>query len=283
VGAKQHTFAYEADLAKLQRVKNDIGHLENLVLGTGQDPGTLVGDIKGAAPPVRDIDLPEDSYGTGTIRIKIRNMSPRETQTHDIVRYLPLEIKLADVLDSGGLQVESNRTNGMCYVYTNGLVIGPLSNRTFNVKIRDKWNINRPRVALLKEKAQDVLVKVGSKMKFSSVEELLNGLVVELEAIEQEVGPEELNDKYVAFYREQAGRIDFIEQRINRIESALKPMTQTSKFGFEVKAPSSRTTWAIIYVILGFLAVMSVIFFLRWFSRTKAEALSGEASSVDEE
>jgi cytoskeletal protein RodZ len=48
-------------------------------------------------------------------------------------------------------------------------------------------------------------------------------------------------------------------------------MEITSRLGFKVKAPSPKTTWLLIYVILGFLAVLSVLFFLRWYHRTGNE------------
>ncbi len=46
---------------------------------------------------------------------------------------------------------------------------------------------------------------------------------------------------------------------------ALRPQTSSTKYGFKAKPPSMKTTWLIIYVILGFLALMSLLFFLRWY------------------
>ena len=40
----------------------------------------------------------------------------------------------------------------------------------------------------------------------------------------------------------------------------------------KIQAPTPKTTWIIIYIILGFLAVVSLLFFARWFGRGRGEA-----------
>jgi uncharacterized membrane protein YuzA (DUF378 family) len=39
----------------------------------------------------------------------------------------------------------------------------------------------------------------------------------------------------------------------------------------DVPRPDKRTTWIIIYIILGFLGIFSLLFFLRWFGKGKSE------------
>jgi len=53
---------------------------------------------------------------------------------------------------------------------------------------------------------------------------------------------------------------------VNRIDAALKPLSP--QLGFKIPAPDKRTTWLVIYAILGFLALISLLFFLRWFARS---------------
>jgi len=97
-----------------------------------------------------------------------------------------------------------------------------------------------------------------------------------LNSLEKEPVPTDLNDKYVAFFRQQAAKLDVIEQKIARVEAALKPIEKTSQLGFQAKPPSSKTTWLIIWIILGFLAFISLVFFFRWYGRSKAEKLTDE-------
>jgi hypothetical protein len=100
-------------------------------------------------------------------------------------------------------------------------------------------------------------------------------MIGQLVAIEKEDGPETLDQHYVAFFRDQARRLDRLEDQINRVKSALKPRSNTSKMGFKAKPPSMKTTWLIIYIILGFLALFSILFFLRWYGKSKSEELGG--------
>jgi hypothetical protein len=91
----------------------------------------------------------------------------------------------------------------------------------------------------------------------------LNTAAEDLDSVMKTVGPTELNPAYIAYYRRQADSLDKIEKKLNRVDAALKPL-QTNK-GFAIDAPDKKTTWLIIYIILGFLAVLSLLFFLRWY------------------
>jgi hypothetical protein len=103
-------------------------------------------------------------------------------------------------------------------------------------------------------------------------------MISDLKEMEKEAGPATLNDRYVAFYRDQSVRLDVIEQKVLRIESALRPKPKTTEYGFKAKPPSMKTTWLIIYIILGFLAIMSLLFFFRWFGKTNAERMDDKTN-----
>jgi hypothetical protein len=273
VKAIQHIRAYETDVLVIKKVKKSIRRIENLVLGAGMDPGSLVDDGRNTELAHRDADLPSDQYGVAIDRIIVKNTSPTFTRKVPIRRELPPEIKAADILDSAGLEIGIDPKNGLCFVYKDDLEVGPATNVIFNVKIRDKWNVNAPRIPVLKASASNVLDRIAAKAKFASVEQTLKTLMGDLDQMALEQGPKELNEKYVAFYRNQAERLDVIEQKIARIEAALRPIEKTTKLGFGGKAPTMKTTWMIIYIILGFLAVMSLLFFLRWFGKSKSETM----------
>jgi hypothetical protein len=273
VAAVQHIAAYEANMKALGRVKRDIGHIENLVLATGQDPGRLIGDDRRALRIRRDIELPESDYGTAVIQISVQNTSPSETRPIDVKRYLPSEVSPEDVLDPGGLNVATDPESGLSYVYIDDVSLKPGQERVFDVKIRDKWNINMPRIGALRNNASNLLSRINEKEAFASIETSLSGMILELDEIEAEKGPAELSPDYVAFYRDQAKRLDEVEMKINRVRAALKPIEKTEKYGFKVKPPSMKTTWIVIWIILVFLAFLSLLFFLRWYGKTREEQM----------
>ena len=275
VKAVQHVRAYDVNMERLKRLKLDIGHLENLVLATGQDPGKLIGDAKGAPEPVRDVDIPPEEYKIAVFRIVARNTSPNEKRKVPVRSELPVEIKPSDILDPGGLDVGKDARTGACYVFKSDVEIEAGETVVFNVKIRDKWNVNMHRVAPLRADAETILAKVVAKGSYRSIEDILKGALADLEKVEKERRPEVLGPEYVAFFRRQAERIDRIEEKINRIRAALRPPEKSTKLGFKAKPPSMKSTWMIIYIILGFLALVSLLFFLRWFGKSQAEQLGG--------
>ena len=267
----QHIRAYEANLERLKRIKTDLGYLENLVLSTGQDIGSLIGDVKEAPLPNGGDVILEGEYNVAVLRISVRNTSPKETRRVPIEKNLPEEIKLSDVLDAGELDVSTHPETDICYVFKNSVEIPPGETRVFEVKMRDKWNLADLRIPELRVRAEALLKRVGADGSFSAVEEGLQKLIEELDAVDAKKGPGEFSDRYVAFYRRQNDQLDRIEQRILRVESALRPQKNTQKYGFKAKPPSMKTTWLIIYIILGFLTVMSLLFFLRWYGGGKGK------------
>ncbi|MFC1453077.1 hypothetical protein ACFLSJ_06990 [Verrucomicrobiota bacterium] len=279
----QHIRAYEANLELLARVKRDVGHVENLVLGAGQDPGELVGAPAKLNPDTRrPVPRPKDGYRAAVIRISVRNTSPDETRTIHLKRDLPPEVHADDIIDADGLDVRTDPSRGLSYVEMKELSIAPAQTVSFDVRVRDKWNVNRPRAEVLVKASSELLSRVKAKGQYDSLETTLETIITELESIRQEQGPAVLNDAYVAFYRGQAGRLDVAEDKLNRIEDALQPIEAATKWGFNVQPPSPKTTWLIIYIILGFLAVVSLIFFFRWYGRTQAEKMDSPPHPPDQ-
>ncbi|MBN2301829.1 MAG: hypothetical protein JXN60_04865 [Lentisphaerae bacterium] len=280
IDAIQHIKAYDDNLIVLGSVKKCVGDLENMVLGVGQDPGKLIGDIRGAAQPNRDIEISPETYKTAIIRISVKNSSETQAKEIPVSRRLPTEIKANDILDSGELLVRTDPQTGHCYVYKTKVAIPANSTVLFEIKIRDKWDVNEPRIGLLENKANMILEAVSARRAYPSIEAKLKELLLLLVEIGKQEKPTKLDGEYIAFFRRQATRLDEIEQQINRIETVLKPMEKSTKLGFKAKPPSAKSTWMIIYIILGFLALMSLLFFLRWFGKTKSEQMGKDDSQA---
>jgi len=151
-------------------------------------------------------------------------------------------------------------------VFKDAVEVQPQETLTFDVRIRDKWNINGARMAFLQQKGSQLLGMTSGRANIEAVENTLKGALEALEGVMKEVGPETLSPAYISFYRRQVDRLDEVERDLNRVDSALKPL-DTNR-GFDIPAPDKKTTWLIIYVILGFLALVSLLFFLRWYVRS---------------
>ncbi|NQT92285.1 MAG: hypothetical protein HQ559_05960 [Lentisphaerae bacterium] len=276
----QHIRAYETNLKVMDQVRKDIGRIENFAMAADIDPGELIGPGSDAPKPRKNMRLSETGFRTAAFNIEVKNTSARESRTIPVRRDLPKEITATDVLESGDLEVGVDAGSGLCYVYKEDVVVGPGETVRFTVLLRDKWNISGPRIEALQTEGTELLERVSAEGKYESVIRALEDILAVLEEISAEEGPEALDEKYVAHYRRQREKVDVVDQKLARIRSAMSPGATTSRLGFSPKAPTMKTTWLIIYIVLGFLAVVSLLFFFRWFGRSKAERMeTGESES----
>jgi hypothetical protein len=260
-----HIRAYDENRHTLERVRKRVGTLENLAMAAGINPGAdLMGDDSMAGAARRDASVPIE-YGAARVRITVQNRSATLPKTVQVKRDMPPEITVEDIIDPGGLQVRTD--GGLICVYLNDLQLQPAETRTFDVVIRDKWNINVPRIEHLRRKVARLEVEAKGPKSLAAVENTIAKAAADLETLAAEDVPTTLNAAYVAYFRRQAERLDTIEESLNRVEAALRRIE--GKRGFEIPAPDKRTTWLVIYAILGFLAVLSLLFFLRWFGRNE--------------
>ena len=276
----QHIRTYEENVQRLARAKRDVVKIENVVLASRQDPGGLVGVTVMPEPKRREVSLPPEKYRPAIVRITVKNTSPNTVRKISVQRKLPLEIGPDDVLDAGGMDVKRDaRTGGVLVEQT--IDVAPTNTVVYEVKIRDKWDLSAVRIPEILATATNLLTSIKVTGKFQSVESEMSRLIQTLEQIGQKKGPTELGAEYVAYYREQARQIDAVEAQIGRLQSLLKP-TVGQKRGFSVKPPNLKTTWGIIYSILGFLGLLSLLFVLRWMFRSKAERMDAAPGGTGE-
>ncbi len=266
VSPVRHIQAYEENLNALQEVRSQIGELENQALASGINPGeTLLGDDRRAAAPRREGHRPA-SYGEAVVRITVMNSSSVQSRSIPVRRELPPEVTIEDVIDAGGLSIRYDPKERLTVVYADEIEIEPQETQTFDVRIRDKWNVNGPRIDFLQEKTADLRMATSGRNRLAAIDNMLETSASRLAAVAAEQGPDTFSPAYISFYRRQADRLDAIESDLNRIDSALRPLD--TRRGFSIPAPDKKTTWLVIYAILGFLALISLLFFFRWFVKS---------------
>lgn len=268
--AADHIRAYHIHRATLDEIRRRLGQLENLALGEGLDPGRLLGTLAHAPRPALDPEEPLPDGREAVMRITVRNTSPDLPRTVTLRRDLPREIKPRDVLDAGGLEVAVDPSRGgIVYMLLDDLELEPAETRHFEVRLRDRWNVHQPRLDALEAVASRLLEQVRGMRDYPSVASYLEEVMADIQAIRAEPVPETLNDRYVAFFRARGERLDELAEKIGRVEAALRPGEREQRLGFDVRPPDPKTTWMIIYIILGFLGTVSLLFFLRWYGKER--------------
>lgn len=255
VGAEKHIAVFRELSTSLKTARHHLCDLENLVLRDGQDPGALMGEALDRERRPKTEPAAGD-VRRATFAIMVTNPSPTEGRAVEIVRQLPPEVTADDVVDSAGLDVRTDAEKGVCHVRKASLFMAPGTSVVFNVIIRDKWNVNGRRIAELSAGASNILAKVRSWGRYKSVEEQLTTLADELRRTADRKGPEIVGDAYVAFYRDQAAELDRIERVLDRLARA---PYRTSLIGPPDPPPTRGTTWRIIFAIIGFLALVTLI------------------------
>lgn len=276
-----HIRAYEANAEALSRIRKDVGLLENLVISAGKDPELILGATKSA--PVADRDMTDATNAVVVLHIKITNTSPTEKRKIPVRHEFPAEVKPPDILDAGGLQVGVDPVKNVCYAYLlEALELEPKGVRVFDVKIKDPWALPAVKLPRLEARAKNILDITREMESYKAVALQAQAIVKDLEAVAGRKAPDVVNDQYVAFARRQVAEVQAIEGRIQRLEEFFQPSEKAIKAGvpmMDVPRPDKRTTWIIIYIILGFLGIFSLLFFLRWFGKGKAEKVDQAGES----
>ena len=270
-----HIRAYESNMEALDRIRKDVGMLENLVIVVGKDPESILGLPR--IPP------PEESGNMGatgsvvTIHFKITNPSLTEKRKVPLKRDLPAEVKTPDVVDAGGLQVGFDTARNVGYVYLEDIELAPQESKVFDVKVRDPWAGLADRLPKLEGRAQDILKITADMESYKAVDAQARAILKDLGDLKGRKGPEGISPQYVAFARQQAEDVRGLETRLQRLEEIFQPREKPIKAGIpvmDVPRPDKRTTWVLIYIILGFLGVFSALFYFRWYGKGKSEKMN---------
>lgn len=274
-----HIRAYEANAEAVNRIRKDVGVLENLVIASGIDPEQILGATRSA--PAVDRDMSEATNAFLVLHIKITNTSPTEKRPIPVRHELPPEVRVTDVVDAGGLQVGVDAEKNICYAFLGEpLELEPKGVRVFDLKIKDPWAVPAGKLPRLETRVKEILNITREMESYKAVTAQAQAIQKELDEVKERKGPEAVNDQYVAFARRQLADIRAIEGRIQRLEEFFQPSEKAIKGGvpmMDVPRPDKRTTWIIIYIILGFLGLFSLLFFLRWFGKGKAEKVDEAA------
>ncbi len=279
-----HIRAFESNMEMMDRIRRDVGMLENLAMAAGKMPQQLMGSPRGTPPAEA-----ESGTSTGdvvTLHVKVTNPSLTEKRSVPLRHEFPSEIKPTDVMDDGGLQIGFDAARNVCYAYLDSVQLAPQESKVYDVKIRNPWTDALLKAPQLENRAAELVKLTKDAPEYKVVLTQAEALLKEIGTLKAQKGPGSVNAQYVAYARKQHESFRDVEARILRLEELFQPREKPVRYGvpmMDIPRPDRRTTWVIIYIILAFLALFSLAFFLRWFGRSKAEELDRKTGSESAE
>ncbi|MBN2119653.1 MAG: hypothetical protein JW734_01180, partial [Candidatus Omnitrophica bacterium] len=215
----------------------------------------------------------------GSVRFKIvaANPSKVKSQRVPVKVYLPEEVESKDILDLGGLSLEFDPEKSLYYVYGNDILLEPGQTRTFEVVVEDIWLIPEEEIKILEEKL-DYFLKVfeGSEYYFKMEELFKKAGKLFKEIILSQNDPSLTRSQHIGVYRDNRYALRKLKEEIWEMEKILQqsqgllvPRT-LAKTRFKTDAPTKTATWIAIFVIIFFLALLSLVVFFSWHRQARA-------------
>lgn len=205
------------------------------------------------------------------MRIMLVNPSTSKAQTKSVKNYLPKEIVLKNVLDNGGLEVDYDEAQGLLYVYKNDVELSPSEVKTFEVVLEDVWVIAKDQLDGYRNRAAAASDRLKNTPYFNQADLLVKAIWGRLDTIEKNQNdPNVSKQQKIAYYRDHMKVIDQIKDDIEKLEKFLVAVggppniELIEQSDINLKSPSSKTTWIVIFIVLIFIGILSATFYFTW-------------------
>lgn len=117
------------------------------------------------------------------VNINLIAVNGKEEEQEKFVKYfLPVELKLDDILSTGQLAIDYDKDRNQYYAYGH-VNLGPKQSKTLRISVRDVWRINPEEVEILKTQIDQNLQELADSEFYSSASVLREALVNQLDHI----------------------------------------------------------------------------------------------------
>ena len=211
-----------------------------------------------------------------TLSVTVINPSAEKTQTVPVRIDLPQEVKPQDVLDKGEMTLEYDDDRSLYYVFKDSVHLAPKETRVFDVTLKDVWTIPQDQLESLKQYTDLVLNKLKKTEYYPSAKQLGANIVQRLDGIITMQNDESLSRKSrIGGYRLNLQVVEKVKEDLARMEKLLTftggpPVPEMMKESpLKSDAPSTTTTWLVIFLIVLFVGILGGQFFFTWHRRSQ--------------
>ncbi len=210
-------------------------------------------------------------------RIVAINPSSVKTQFVPVKVYLPEEVKPKNIIDLGGLKLDFDSQKSLYYVYDNGVILKPRQTKIFEVEIEDIWLIPSEEIEGVKRRIDKLLVSFKGSSHYDEVKKLserANSLIAEI--IKSQSDDTISRSQHIGVYRANIKSLSRLKDEISDMEKLLEtktgPLTPDilAESKFKTLSPTKTATWIVIFSIIIFIGLLSLVFFFTWYRSSRA-------------
>lgn len=213
---------------------------------------------------------------TVKMRVVVVNPSTTKTQTTSIKNYLPKEVTLKDVKDASGLEIDYDEEQGLFYAHKKDVELAPSETKVFELVMTDVWMVPDEQLDQYQKKTQRALDLLKDTAYFPQAELIAKTILGRLEDIKKTQN--DLNvpkQQHIAYYRDNLKILNSVREDLDKLEKILVAVSGApnlevlEKSDVNLKSPSSKTTWVIIFVVFIFVGILSATFYFTWMRQEK--------------
>ena len=312
VAVEKRLSNYEVNSAVLKDIKRDVGAIVDLAMELGWVPDAGVIDESSITTEPAHVETPKlDKEKMGTVKFKIKaSNSSSEKKIMPLKYYFPGEVKPEYIVDNGGLEITYDYQKGLQYAYGE-LDLEAGEARDFVVTVNDVWVIPEEQIRILKGHAEKLISLIKGSPYEGPAKYLGNRILLDLDNIlTVQSNPDTNIERRIGTYRANLERFDTASRDVAKLEKLVisaggspgftigtkdvqvrregsmaptkkaeqimvrgaKGLKIVSQTMFAGKAPDTGTTWRVIWIIIGFLATVSFLFFILWWTQIKSKA-----------
>lgn len=213
---------------------------------------------------------------TVKMRTILVNPSSEKPQKKSIKNYLPKEIKMKNIIDAGGLEIEYDEEQGMFFAFKQDVELAPGETKTYELVMEDVWMVPDDNLDRLRERTENAMQQLVDTRYFAQADLIAKTIYGRLEEIKRTQNDANVTkQQHIAYFRENLKVLDAIEADIYELEKILVAVGGTPNLKviedakIDLKSPNTKTTWILIFSILIFIAILGGAFYFTWQGQVK--------------
>ncbi len=213
------------------------------------------------------------SLGAATIKMRVVVVNPSETktQTKSIKNYLPKEVTMKDIKDPGELEVEYDEAQGMFYAFKNDIQLAPGETKSYELVMDDIFMVSEDTLKQIRGRTDHLMGQFKGKPYFDQADAIAKSIYSRLDNISKTQNDNVVNrQQHIAFYRDNISALSAIKDDLEKLEKLVSKvggapdLDVIEKSDVNLKSPTIKTTWIVIFTILIFIGILAAAFYFTW-------------------